>query len=151
MAQDYHDILQPFDHIIKKLDDHKAALGLEYIAENDEDLLPAYPAVLVQADRTERAYHTTNMFMVRFYLDLWVFHAELTVSTATRSRKDIQLATDIRKLIHSDRTLGGHIIDGFIDGEFPGISARVANNVTTGIITTRLTWNGQNRVLYGDS
>lgn len=151
MAQDFNDILQPFDYIIGMLDDAKPALGLEYIAQNDEDLLPAYPAVLVQADRTDREIHTTNQFRVEFHIDIWVFHAELSVNTATRSRKDIQLATDIRKLLHSDRTLGGHIIHGFVDGEFPGISARVSNNVRTGVVTTRLTWAGSNRVLFESS
>lgn len=148
MPQDYNDILEPFDYIVGMLTDAMPALGLEYVAQNDEELLPAYPAVLVQADRTERTRHTTGQFMVRFNIDLWVFHADISVGAATRSRKDIELATNIRKLLHSDRTLGGHIIDSMVDGEFPGISARVANNVTIGIVTTRLTWNGQNRVPY---
>jgi hypothetical protein len=151
MAQDFHDILQPFDYIIQMLKDAQPALGLEYVAENDEDLLPVYPAALVQADRTDRQIHSTNMFRVEFHLDIWVFHAELSVDTATRSRKDIQLATDIRKLLHSDRTLGGHIIHGFVDGEFPGLSARVTDMGQTGIVTTRLTWSGSNRVLFDQS
>ena len=148
MAQDYYDILQPFDHIVQKLRDNMPALGLEYVAENDEKLLPAYPSVLVQCDRTERQYHTTAYFHVQFYIDLWVFHAELTVDTATRSRKDIQLATDIRKLLHQDRTLGGHVIDGFVGDEHPGITARVMNDVRSGVVTTRLAWVAQNRVPY---
>lgn len=146
MAQDYYDILQPFDYVVEKLKQHSPALGLEYVAENDEVLLPAYPAVLIQVDRTERTHRSTQYFMVRFYLNLWVFHAELTVSTATRSRKDIQLATDIRKLLHQDRTLGGHVIDSLVDDEQPGISARVTDNVRSGVVTTRLSWSAQNRV-----
>ena len=144
--QDYYDILQPFDHVVHTLRDNKAALGLEYVAENDEALLPSYPAVLVQADRTERTHRSTQYFMVRFFLNLWVFHAELTVNTATRSRKDIQLATDIRKLLHQDRTLGGHVIDSFVDDENPGVTGRVADDARTGVVTTRLSWSAQNRV-----
>ncbi len=146
--QDYVDILQPFDYIVQMLRDAQPALGLEYVAENDEDLFPSYPAVLVQADHTERAQHTTGMFKLVFHINLWVFHAELSVNTATRSRKDIQLATDIRKLLHADRTLGGHIIFGFIDDESPGISGRVSGDQATGVVTTRLAWSGQNRALY---
>lgn len=151
MAQDYADILQPFDYIVQMLKDNMPALGIEYVAGNDEELFPVYPAILVQTDRTDREIHTTNMFRVEFHLNLWVFHAKLTVDTATRSREDIQLATNVRKLLHSDRTLGGHIIHGFVDGEFPGISARVSDTGQTGVVTTRLTWAGQNRVLFQDS
>lgn len=148
MAQDYYDILQPFDAIVQKLDDNKAQLGLRYIAENDENLLPQYPAVLVQTDRTVRTRHATRQFMVEWHLDIWVFHNQLSVSAATRSREDIELATAIRKLLHADMELGGHIIDSFVDGEFPGVSARVIGANVTTIVTTRLTWTGQNRVPY---
>ena len=151
MAQDYIDILQPFDHIIDVLEDNQAILGLRYIAQNEEELLPQFPALLVQTDATERELHATQQFMVRFHLDLWVFHNDLTVGKAVRSRQDIQLATDIRKLLHSDRTLGGHIIHSFIDGEFPGISARVINNAVSTMVTTRMTWMGTNRVRFQDS
>ena len=57
MAQDYYDILQPFDYIVRLLDDNKATLGLRYIAQNDEELIPEYPAALVQCDNTERILH----------------------------------------------------------------------------------------------
>jgi hypothetical protein len=150
-VQDYRDPLEPFDYIVQKLDDNKASLGLRYIAQLDEELLPMYPAVLVQIDATERRQHATRMFHLQFNIDLWVFHNELTVDKATRSRKDIQLATDIRKLLHADRTLGGHIIFGFVSGEFSGVSARLIENAVTTIVTTRLTWQGENRALFEDS
>lgn len=151
MAQDYYDILQPFDYIDNLLDDNKANLGLRYIAKHDEELIPQYPAVLIQTDRVAREQHATQMFRVEFHIDLWVFHAELTASVAVRSRKDIELATEIRKLLHSKRTMDGHIVFGFVDGEFPGITARIIGNVTSTVITTRLTWTGENRVRYEDA
>ena len=148
MAQDYYDILQPFDYVVSLLDDNKASLGLRYIAQNDEELLPQYPAVLIQADNTERDHHATRQFLVTFHLELWVFHNDLTVGKAVRSREDIELATAIRKLIHTKFTLDGHIVFGFVDGEFPGISARVINDAVTTIVTTRMTWRGDNRVPF---
>jgi hypothetical protein len=148
MAQDYYDILQPFDFLYHLLDDNRATLGLRYIAQHDEELIPQYPAVLIQTDRTNTQQHATGQFYKEFHLDLWVFHAELTVGRATRSRMDIELATAIRRLLHSNYTLDGHIIFGFVNGENPGISARIIEvNVVT-IVTTRLTWMGQNRVPY---
>lgn len=151
MPQDYNDILQPFDYVVGLLENHKASLGLRYIAQNDEALIPQYPAVLVQSDNTERQLHATQMYRVVFHLDLWVFHAELSSGAAVRSRKDIELATAIRKVLHADYTLGDHIIFGFIDGEFPGISARIVGGDLSTIVTTRLTWQGENRVLFQDS
>lgn len=148
MPQDFYDILQPFDYIVQKLDDNKASLGIKYIAQNDESLLPEYPAILVQTDRARREHHATQMWLIEFHLDLWIFHGLLTVDHATRSRQDIEFATNVRKLLHSDKTLGGHVIDSIVDGEFPGVYARVINAEMTGIVGTRLTWMARNRVPF---
>jgi hypothetical protein len=148
VAQDYYDILQPFDYLVKLLDNNKATLGIRYVAEHDDNLVPEYPAVLVQTDRTVTEQHATGMFRKEFHIDLWVFHADMTVGTGTRSRQDIDLATQIRKLIHSKYTMDGHIIFGYIDGEFPGITTRVIRANVATIVTTRLTWMGENRVPY---
>lgn len=148
MAQDFYDPLQPFDYLIKLLDDNKAALGIRYIAENDERLRPVYPAMLVTSENLGRDRHATGIFLVTFNIDLYIFHAELTVKKAIRSRQDIEMATAVRKLIHADQTMGGHIIMGHISGEFPGISARVVGANVNTIVTTRMTWQGENRVPY---
>lgn len=148
MAQDFYDILQPFDFLYDLLDDNKATLGLRYIAQHEEDLIPQYPSILLQTDRTVTEQHATGQFLKNFHIDLWIFHADMSVGQAARSRKDIELATEVRKLLHANYTLNGHIIFGFVDGEFPGVTARaIGSNVST-IVTTRLTWMGTNRVPY---
>lgn len=144
MAQDYYEILQPFDHIYTMLDDARASLGLRYIAQNDESLIPQYPAVLIQTDRLEREHHATRQFAITFHIDLWIFHAELTASSAVRSRKDIELATAVKRLLHSNYTLDGHVIDSYVDGEFPGVMARIIDSNLVTVVTTRLTWRGRN-------
>jgi len=149
MAQDYYDILQPFDYIVRLLDDNKATLGLRYIAQNDEELIPEYPAALVQCDNTERILHATQQYYVGWSIDLWIFHAEMSISQAERSRKDIELATAIRKLLHTKSTMDGHIIFGFVTNEMPGMLANRATN--TAIVTTRIIWQGQNRVRFEDA
>jgi len=151
MAQDYYDALQPFEYIYDLLDTHKADLGLRYIARHDEELIPQYPAVLLQTDSVERRIHATGLFYVEFGFDLWIFHAQLSVATAVRSLEDIELATNIRKLLHSDRTLGGHIIFGYVNGEFPGVTARPISGAVATIVTTRITWVGENRVPFDQS
>jgi hypothetical protein len=152
MPQDYNDLLQVFDYLYHLIDDNKANLGLKYVAQLDEQLLPEYPAVLVSIESPlEREQHATSMFRVVFNVDIWLFHAELTVGKAIRSRQDVELATNVRKLIHTKRTLDDHIVFGFVDGEYPGRTLRMTERKSTTVVTTRLTWTGENRVLFQDS
>lgn len=148
MAQDFYDPLQPFDHLVKLLDDNKASLGVRYIAQNDERLRPAYPAVLVSSEGTGRVLHATGIYLLTFSIDIWIFHAKLTIGKAKRSREDIEMATALRKLIHTDTTMQGHIIHGFVDGEFPGVTTAVIGKNVDTIVTTRLTWQGTNRAPF---
>lgn len=152
MAQDYYDPLQVFDHVYNLLENNKANLGIKYVAQLDEKLLPEYPAMLVTMGRqVERTPHATRQFLVEFNLDIWIFHALLTASKATRSREDMQLATTVRKLLHRHMTLDGHIVFGYVNGEYPGEVARVVGQKVNTVVTTRLTWTGENRVRYEDS
>lgn len=152
MPQDYKDQLEVFDFIYKLVDDNKAQLGIKYVAQLDENLFPEYPAILISLETPlERKQHATQMFLVEFYVDLWIFHAELTVGKAIRSRKDVELSTNVRKLLHTKYNLDGHIMFGFVTGEFPGRTVRVVGQKASTIVTTRLTWFGENRVLYQDS
>ena len=147
MPQDYFDPLQVFDYLVEKVDNNKAALGIRYIAQLDENLLAQYPAVLVSMETpTTRNWHATGLFSVEFNIDFWVFHALLTVKKATRSRQDIELATQLRKFLHSDYTLSGHIIDSHVTGEYPGRTTRIVGGKRSTVVTTRLTWQGRVRV-----
>lgn len=148
MAQDFYDILQVFDHVIDTLEENKAQLGLKYIAKLDEALIPEFPAVLVQTDRTDRVLHATGQFYIEHHLDFWVFHAQMDTSAATRSRKDIELATNVRKLLHANRTLDGHVIHSFVNGERPGQSLRFISNERVAIMTTLLTWSAELRAPF---
>lgn len=148
MAQDFYEILQVFDYIVDRIDDHKAELGIKYIAKHEENLIPEYPAVLVQTANLRREHWATQMFRVEFDLNIWIFHADLTEDTATRSRTDIELATAMKRFLHSDYTLGGHVVDSYVSGEYPGIMARVIDANLRHVVATRLTWTAQNRVPF---
>lgn len=151
MAQDYYDILQPFDYLVDLLDDNKAVLGIKYIAQHNEELPTEYPALLVQTDNELREFRATQLFMVRWFMDIWVFHASLTEGIAERSRTDIELATAVRKLIHTKRDMDGHIVQGWIAGSIPGVANTVVGGQSATIVTTRLMWQGENRVRFQDS
>lgn len=149
MAQDFYDPVQVFDYLSDRVDDNKAQLGFRYVARQDENLLPEYPAVLISMDRNiERRQHATRQFLVYFGIEFFVFHAKLTSSKQVRSRDDVVLATDLRKFLHSDYTLGGHIIFGYVDGEFPMRGRTSIAAKTESVVMTRLTWIGENRVPF---
>lgn len=152
MAQDFYDPLQVLDYLSTKLDDNKATLGIRYIAKLDEDLFPRYPAILLTMDTPlDRELHGTRMFRVQFNIDLWIFHAQLTQGKAVRSETDIQLATDVRKLLHADFDLGGHIVFGYVQFEHGGRIARAIGQKVDTVVATRLAWVGENRVLFENS
>lgn len=149
MPQDYYDPLQVLDHIHTLIDNNKASLGLRFVAYQDEELLPEYPAALVTMELPiAREQHATQMFLLRFNVDIWVFHARMSVGKAIRSRQDIELATNVRKLLHQNYTLDGHIVFGYVAAETPGATVRATERRSAQVLTTRLMWTGQNRVLY---
>jgi hypothetical protein len=152
MAQDFYDILQVSQYLYNRINDNKVALGLRYVAYGDEQLLPEYPAAVVTTERPlRREFHGTRQFLVTFECDIFVLHANLAASHRIRTIEDIQLAEAIRKFLHSDFTLGGHIIFGYVDLEIPGIVTRVVGQKSAMIVTTRLSWTGQNRVNFDDA
>lgn len=152
MPQDYYDIDQVLDYLHDRIDNNKGQLGLAYVTYGEEALLPEYPACVLTAERPlQRELHATRQFMVTFNCDLWVFHAKLAVGRRVRNKEDILLAKALRKFIHSDFTLGGHIIFGFVENEVPGTITRVIGQKGTAVVATRLQWTGNNRVRFEDS
>jgi hypothetical protein len=149
MAQDFYDILQVLDYLYERLDNNKVALGLRYVAYGDEQLLPHYPAAVLAAEKPlERRHHGTRQFHVTFGCDIFVFHANLSASHRVRTREDIELAQAVRKFVHDDFSLGGHIIFGYIEMESPGIVTRAIGQKSEMVVTTRLSWTGENRVNF---
>ena len=157
-AQDYYDPPQVLNHLHKLVDDHKASLGLRYVAKQDELLLPEYPAALVSMEAPlRREQRATRLFRLVFTVDIWVFHARLSTSKGNRSMEDIQLATNVRKLLHQNYTLPdastpvGHIVFGYVESESPGLTRLAGGRKTEQVVTTRLVWVGENRVRYEDA
>lgn len=151
MAQDFYDPLQVFDYIYKLVDDNKANLGLRYVAQFNEDLIPEYPSAHVTMGQIQREEHATRIFLLTFEINLWVYHADFTLDHPTRSREDIILATNVRKKLHTDKTLGGHILFGFVHQEAPGEVDRLMGDTIETVVATRLAWRGENRVSYDNA
>jgi hypothetical protein len=122
------------------LDDNKGELGLGYVAYGDEDMSPMYPAVKVTAGPFGREVHGTHKFLNHFVVNIWVYHAKMVSGHAARSKEDLELATSIRQLIHSDLTCSGGVIFGHVAFEEPTLINRSKGAMVVG---TQMSWNGQ--------
>lgn len=122
------------------LDDHQGELGLGYVAYGDEDMLPRYPAVKVTAGPKLKEIHGTHKWMNYFTVNFWVYHAKMSTSHAARSKEDLELATAIVTLVHSDLTSSGGVIFGFIEREEPTLISRGKGAMVVG---TQMLWAGR--------
>lgn len=118
-----------------------SSLPFEYVAKYDERLIPAYPAVQVQPGILDKELHGTHTFIVALRAIFYVMHAKMTLDHRTRSLEDLQLATRLIEVLEEDMTLGGRVIQGWVDSETP---AAFPPRSTKGdiVVGTRLTWNG---------
>lgn len=121
------------------LDTKRGELGLKYVAYGDEDKIPRYPAVKVAAGPLSRDFHATHTFQNTFSVELLVYHGNLNATHAQRSKNDLELASAIRELLHSNMTLSGGVIQGWIVSEGP---ATIARRQGPSIVGTRMVWQG---------
>jgi hypothetical protein len=130
------DVVEFFADFIKK-----SNLPFEYVAKYNENLLPQYPAIQIMSGGFQKELHATHTFLLTLRADIYVMHAKLTESRATRSLNDLKLATQTVELIEKDLTLGGRCIAGWVETERPGaIPPRTAKGEA--VISTLLMWRG---------
>ncbi len=137
---------QALDYFYNLLNTNKTTLGIRYVGYADENILPQYPAVVVSYNTPiDRRIHATRQFQLEWALQFMVYHARLTASHKTRTKEDMQLAKAVRDLLHTDHTLGGSVIFGFVQSERPGILAGSKGQAT---VATTLIWAGESRATY---
>lgn len=124
---------------------NKVALGLQAVFYGDQKLIPSYPSVTVEGGPVSRELsglggkgRTTNIIQV-YYM---IYNAKLADIQATRKAAD-QLAESIMDTIHTDMTLGGRVIHGFVKAIEPGYVTRGADL----LFASRLTWEGKTKTL----
>lgn len=126
----------------------KGMLGLAYIATQDEDIIPEYPALAITVGSLTREDHGTQRFLVTFNASFWIYHANLDATHRQRTLEDMELTTRVVRFLHlpNNRRLDGRLITGSgrVTEEVPGILGGK-------VVATRLAWVGQAQVLYEDS
>lgn len=124
-----------------------STLGFEYIAKYDEKLIPKYPAIHIQAASFDKTLHSTETFLIGMRAAIHVLHANMLQDRTTRNKEDLILATKVVEFLEADMTFfnpdtgNGRIIQGWVEGEIPGV---LPPRVTKGdaVISTRLNWMG---------
>src|SRR4051812_48732448 len=79
--------------------ENAGSLGMEYVGQYDENLLPRYPNVVISPGIKTKEVHGTHTFLVTLRCILWIYHAKLTETHVDRSIEDLEFATAIEALI----------------------------------------------------
>lgn len=149
--------LLKYFHVL--FESNKEKLGFNYVAIQDEQLLPEYPVVKIITGPALREIHGTQKYLVTFEVSFWIYHANYESTHASRSVEDMELATKVVQFLHqpgirtlvdenSNESNPNQIIFGFVTQEIPGLIARADRS---GIVVTRLVWQGQSEVNFNDA
>src|SRR6266576_202856 len=129
------------EYFLEDLRNNAELLGLEFVGAYGERLIPTSPAVVVSAGPLDRELHGTHTFLVTLRCFFYVYHAQMSITHASRSLEDLKLATVVVDFIERDPTLGDKIVQGWVNSEVPGAS-QVNSRKTDVVVSTRLAWEG---------
>lgn len=111
----------------------------------DQQMVPRTPAVAVEPGALTRSLsgkgasgRTDNVFTIY----LMAYLAKISSNQAVRKQSD-ELAERLVNILHSDRTMGGLVIHGFVTSLESGFAVRGG----TLMRTARLTWQGLTKTL----
>jgi len=130
--------------VAERLNQKSGPLGLKFVGEYGEKIIPAYPAVVVVPGPRAKTLHGTHTFQVALELALYIYHADLTLRKRERSKADLQLAERVETEMESDfrwvdEDGGARVIHGYIASEEPGLLQPDVRKSAV-VICTRLTW-----------
>lgn len=142
-----HSIPEITQRIVDLLNEQKDVLGIKRVYYGDQDKIEAYPSVGVESFPKARSLAAQGAGLHKFQIDLscgiYIYHGMLQASYTTKKETD-EFAELVEDMIHSDFTLGGLVIFGFVTRVEPGVALKSDVMVKT----TRLTWEGQSRQVF---
>ena len=151
-------IPQAIDMVVEKLENKAGELGIAYVGAYDEVRIPKYPAVVIIPGDRNKVLHGENTFNILLVLELYVYHANLTMTKRERSRADLRLVDEIEALLEEDYgwqsdpldTNTKRLIFGYIADIEPG-NLQPRNRKSNLVIGTRMIWRGisQRRLKIG--
>lgn len=141
-----------------KLREKASELGITEVILGDEEVQFNYPLLQIVGQPLDREIAGMSYWSVMFHAELWLYHADLSVSHSQRTIDEMKLATNVLKFLHTDnmRHLRGEpddqgqtdrLIFAYVNSELPG---RIRRPGSPSIITTRFGWQGESRVLFSE-
>jgi len=132
------------DMVVERLESKSGPLGLKFVGKYNEKIIPNYPAVVVLPGPRVKTYHGLHTFNVLVQLDLYIYHANLSLTKRERSKADMQLVSNVEAELDSDflwRSESGapQLINAFVSNEEPGVMQPRAGKSSL-VICTKLTW-----------
>jgi|SRR6185503_20546443 len=158
MAQLINTITEAIDMVSEKIEDKAGELGIAYVGAYDEVRIPKYPAVVIIPGDRNKVLHGENTFNILLVLELYVYHANLTMNKRERSKADLKLVDDLEALLEEDYgwqsdpldTDTKRLIFGYVADIEPG-NLQPRNRKSNLVIGTRMVWRGisQRRLKIG--
>lgn len=121
--------------------------GFNFVSKYDESLKPDYPCVQVQPAGVDRNYHGTRKFEIFLRVLIYVMHDSLNETLRVRTEEELKSVTRVVNFLHTDISLGGRVIDGYVDSEVP-VMLPPRTKRSGFIVSTRIGWVGRQHVLF---
>lgn len=149
MSQLISEVHQAMDMIVDRLTEKSGLLGIEFVGAYDEKRIPKYPAVVLVPGDKEKTPHAMSTFGVLLQVQLYVYHADLTLSKRERSREDLLMVSAIEAELETDYGWQidpfdpetKRVIFGYIASVEPG-NIQPRGNKSNLVIGTRMVWRG---------
>lgn len=133
-------ILRP-EHAVEYLAEFisDSDLGIKQILKYDQGLVDEYPAVQIFPADFAKEIHGTHTFQLGIRVDIYVMHADMTLSRMMRNYEDLALASELVDYLENDMTLGNRVIHGWIASETFAVRPPRTTKAT-GVVGTLLRW-----------
>lgn len=149
MTQLISEIHEAVDMLVERLTKKSGLLGIEFVGAYNEKRIPKYPAVVITPGDKEKVPHAMQTFAISLQCQLYVYHANLTLTKRERSREDLLLVSKIETELEQDYGWQSdpgdpntkRLIFGYIASVEPG-NIQPRGNKSDLVIGTRMVWRG---------
>lgn len=128
-------------YLYESLEAEKDSLGFKAVWYDIEGLAPTTPAVIIEPQNKSRAISNTgHMVENTFQVSIILLHSRMASKSET-NEESLEFAEAIEAHLHSDKTLGGLIVHGYVTGLQQGS----VNLQRTLLRATALSWQGMSK------
>lgn len=151
------EIHEAVDMLSDFLESRKGGLGLEVVGKYDEKRITKYPAVIIVPGQRDKELHAQQTFQILLQANLYVYHADLTLTKRERSREDLVLVSNIEAALEEDYGWRldpddydtRRLIFSYVSNIEPG-AVQPRTNKSNMVISTRMTWRAMSQRRFSE-